>query len=317
MIRRMMQSARAVPELDEIESPPGHYTVEQSYDYCERIARGHFDSYALARRFVPEALRPHVWALYAFARTADDFADEPRYADRRRALLDKWEAELERAFHGEADHPIFIALADTVEKRNLPFAPLRDLLTGYAMDLSVTRYSTSAELERYAAHAAQPIGRLFLYLFGNSDPSLQRYTDEICTGLQIAKVCQDVALDRSRDRVYLPVEDLRHFGVTDEMLRAERTSPQLVDLVRFEVARARCLLERGRPVLEQLRKIDGALAFQVALVFHAGAIILERIEAAGYDVLGKRPRLSAEDKAEIVTRASSVRWPDTLVADGA
>jgi squalene synthase HpnC len=313
MIRRVMiEGARAVPELDLVERPPGDFSLEESYAFCERIARGHFDSYAMARRFVPEPKRKHVWALYAFARCADDFADEPRYADRRRELLERWEHELDRAFHREATHPIFIALADTVDRCGLPVAPLRNLLAGYTMDLSITRYRTGAELERYTAHAAQPIGRLFLYLFGLNDPTLQRFTDELCAGLQLAKICQDVAHDLDRDRVYVPAEDLRHFGVTEAMLGADHSTPEVRDLIRFEVARARCLLERGRPLIEQLRRTDGAVAFQVALVFHAGMMLLERIEATNYDVLSKRPRLVAADKAEVLSRASGARWPEAV-----
>jgi len=311
MIRRMMfEGAKAVPELDLVESPPGEYTLDEAYAYCERIARSHFDSYALARRFVPEALRPHVWALYAFARSADDFADEPRYAGRRRELLERWEAELERAFHREAEHPIFIALADTVDKRKLPITPLRDLLNAYVIDLSVSRYATAAQLDCYAGLAAQPMGRLFLYLYGQTDPALQRYSDSICTAIQIAKICQDVALDLDRDRVYLPAEDLRHFGVTEDMLQERTASAEVRDLVRYQVARARMLFERGRPLLERLRRIDAALAFQVALVFHSGTALLDRIEAADHDVLGRRPRLGPAEKAEIVQRATAVRWPD-------
>ena len=314
MIRRViLDGARAVPELDLLDVVDGEqagYTVAEAYAFCERVARGHFGSFALARRFVPEALRPHVWALYAFARSADDIADEPRYAGRRRELLERWEHELERAFHREAEHPIFVALADTVDKRKLPIAPFRSLLAGYAMDLSVRRYGTAAELERYAACTAQPIGRLFLYLFGLSDPALQRFSDELCTGLQLAKVCQDVALDLARDRVYLPAEDLRHFGVTEAMLGAERAGPELRDVIRYQVARARCLLQRGRPIIEQLRRLDPGIAFQVALVYHAGLVLLERIEAADGDVLGRRPKLVAADKADVLARASAVRWPD-------
>ncbi len=311
MIRSMMiDGARTVPELDMVECPGTSYSLEESYAFCDRIARGHFDSYALARRFVPEALRPHVWALYAFARTADDFADEPRYDGRRRELLDRWEVELERACHGEAEHPIFIALADTIEKCNLSISPLRDLLNAYVMDLSITRYATARQLDSYAGLAAQPIGRLFLQLLGQTDPTLQRFSDEICLGLQLAKVCQDVALDLMRDRVYLPAEDLHHFGVTEAMLHERKSSPELRDLIRFQVARARCLLERGRPLIEQLRRIDTSLAFQVSLVFHAGSALLDQIEASGFDVLARRPRLAPADKAEVLTRASAVRWPD-------
>ena len=311
MIRRVMsQGTRTTPELDLVESPPGVFSLEESYAYCERIARGHFDSYALARRFVPEALRPHVWALYAFARSADDFADEPRYEGRRRELLERWENELERAFHGEAEHPIFIALADTVEKRELPVTPLRDLLNAYVIDLSVTRYATGAQLERYCGLAAQPMGRLFLHLFGQDDPALQCFSDELCTAMQIAKICQDVASDMQRDRVYLPADDLRHFGVTPAMLRANTASPELRDLVRYQLSRARSLFERGRPLIERLRRIDAQLAFQVALVCYSSERLLDLIEGADHDVLGRRPSLGHADKVAILERATQVRWPD-------
>lgn len=314
MIRRVIfDSARVVAELDGVESAGGCDSVDAAYAFCERIARGHFDSYALARRFVPEAMRPHVWALYAFARSADDFADEPRYEGRRRELLAAWEDHLDRACHGEADHPIFVALADTVEKCELPVTPLRDLLNAYVIDLSVSRYATAAQFDRYAGLAAQPIGRLFLHLFGQSDPALHRFSDEICTAVQIAKVCQDVALDRMRDRVYLPAEDLRHFGVTEAMLEERSACAEVRDLIRYQVSRARMLLERGRPLIERLRRIDGALAFQVALIYHSTTALLEQIERADFDVLARRPRLGNAEKADVLVRASSARWPSAAV----
>jgi squalene synthase HpnC len=310
ILRVVMDGARDVPELDLIESPPGEYSLDEAYAFCERIARSHFDAFALARRFVPEAKRRHVWAIYAFARSADDFADEPRYEGRRRELLDRWEEELDRAFHREASHPIFMALADTIDRCKLPVAPLRRLLTGCQMDLLVNRYRTAAELERYTAHSAQPIGSLFLTLFGEDDPTLHRFTDELCAGLQLAKICQDLSIDLGRDRIYLPTEDLRHFGVTEEMLAGECATQEVRDLIRFEAARARSLLERGRPILTHLRRHDANVAFQVALVFHAGMMLLDRIEDVGCDVLKTRPRLVAADRAEILSRASAVRWPD-------
>ncbi len=314
MIRRVIfESARGVAELDGVECPVGTYSVDEAYAFCERIARGHFDSYALARRFVPETMRPHVWALYAFARSADDFADEPRYEGRRRELLTAWEDKLDRAFHRDAEHPIFVALADTVDKCKLPIAPLRDLINAYVIDLSVSRYATAAQLDRYAGLAAQPIGRLFLYLFGQTDPTLHRFSDEICTAVQIAKVCQDLSLDLMRDRVYLPAEDMRHFGVTEAMLEERHASAEVRDLIRYEVSRARSLLERGRPLIDRLRRIDAGLAFQVALIYHSTTALLEQIERADFDVLSRRPRLGNAEKADVLVRASSARWSNAMI----
>jgi squalene synthase HpnC len=286
--------------------PQPSYSVEGAYGYCERIARSHFENYPLAVRFIPERLRPHLWALYAFARSADDFADEPHYAGRRRDALAFWEGELERAFHGEAGHPVFIALADTVDCCAIPISPLRDLLTAYAMDLSVTRYQTWESLLRYCASAAHPVGHLLLYIFGYRDAGLLRYSDDICTALQLTKFCQDLAGDLSKDRIYLPVEDLQHFGVSEQTLFSRKTTPELRDLVRFEVARARALFERGRPLLD---KVGREVGFEFSLVWHAGMLLLDKIAAADYDVFVRRPSLNAKDKARLLARAAATRWP--------
>jgi squalene synthase HpnC len=311
VIRRVVEPRGGRPSIDLMlgEGSPGPhapYSIDGAYAYCERIARGHFENYPLAVRFLPDRLRPHLWALYAFARSADDFADEPRYAGRRREALAFWEAELERAYHGEATHPVFIALVDTIERCEIPISPLRDLLTAYAMDLSVTRYSTWESLLRYCTYAAHPVGRLSLYVFGYRDAALFHYSDDLCTALQLTKSCQDLLADLSKDRIYLPAEDLQHFGVTEEALFSRRSTPELRDLIRFEVARARALFERGRPLLD---KVGGEVGFELSLVWHAGAILLDKIEAADFDVFRRRPRLHAADKARLLARAAATRWP--------
>ncbi len=132
---------------------------------------------------MPPEVRPHLVALYAFARSADDFADEPEYEGRRVEALDRWEEALHRCCHGEADHPVFVALADTIEKRDLPIPPLEDMLSAFRMDLDVQRYATIAALRGYTSRSAEPVGRLLLALFGYRDAELVRYADEMSTAL--------------------------------------------------------------------------------------------------------------------------------------
>jgi squalene synthase HpnC len=282
------------------------FTVDAAYAYCERMARHHYENFPVASRFVPAQLRRHMWAVYAFARSADDFADEPRYAGRRAEALAFWEDELERAFHGEAQHPVFIALHDTFEKRPLPVTPLRDMLTALTMDLSVSRYPTWQSLEAYIQHAAHPVGRAVLYVFDYTDPSLHRYADDMCTALHLTNFIQDTAVDLRKDRIYLPQEDLKHFGVTEAMLYARVMTQELRDLLRFEVARARSLFERGRPIVE---KVGPDLGFELAMIWHGGMTVLDKIEAVSYDVFRRRPTLNAADKARMVAKAATMRWP--------
>jgi squalene synthase HpnC len=313
MIRRVVEprpNAEPAPLLD---PPPGaRWSIDRAFDYCERLARGHYENFPVASRFLPARLRRHVWSVYAFARSADDFADEPRYAGRRAEALDYWETELERAYHGEADHPVFIALSETIEACDLPVVPLRDMLTAFTMDLSVSRYPTWAALERYCAHSAHPVGRVVLYIFGYRDPSLHAFSDDICTGLQLANFLQDVAIDLTKGRIYLPEEDLRHFGVSESSLlgrlgpRGRDGEPAFRDLMRFEVARARALLERGRPLVD---KVGRQLGFELSMIWHGGATILDKIEAVDYDVFRRRPQLNRADKARLMARAASERWP--------
>lgn len=316
MIRRVVEprpNAMPAPELELVHDPSSGapFTLESAFAYCERMARGHYENFPVASRFVPAKLRPYVWAVYAFARSADDFADEARFAGRRADALGYWEEQLERCFHGEAEHPIFIALRETVEKRDLPIAPLRDLLTAFTMDLSVSRYATYAQLERYIQHSAHPVGRLVLYVFDYRDPSLHCFSDDVCAALQLTNFLQDVGIDLAKDRIYLPQEDLKHFGVTEEMLYARRMTPQLRDLYRFEVARARALFERGRPIID---RVGPELGFELAMIWQGGMTILDKLEAVGYDVFHRRPTLNAADKARMVARAATQRWPQWSLA---
>ena len=289
------------PPVRWLDPPPGPWTVERAYKYCEDFVRAHTESYPVASRFVPIEVRPHLVALYAFARSADDFADEPEYEGRRIEALDRWEDALNRACHGEADHPVFVALADTIEKRDLPIPPLEDMLAAFRMDMDVRRYSSFQALRGYTVRSAEPVGRLLLALFGYRDAELVRHADELSTALQMTNFWQDVAADAARDHIYLPAEDLHFFGVTEAEVKALKPEPRLRQLLRFEVARTRAMYEKGRPLLD---KVGKDLRMELTLIWLVGTTILDKIEAADYDVFTQRPSIRRRDQAVIMARAA-------------
>jgi len=313
MIRNIYQGGRAAEAaqrdgdgkpaapLPWLNPPDGPYSVARAYEYCEQFARAHHESYPVSSHFVPAELRPHLLALYAFARAADDFADEPAYEGRRSEALDVWEAELHRCFHDEATHPVFVALADTIEKRGLSLPPLEDLLWAFRADMEVRRYATFSSLRSYTARSADPVGRLLLALFGYRDPELVRFADEISTALQLTNFLQDVAADAARDHIYLPAEDLHFFGVSEAELKALKPTRALRDLLRYEVARTRAIYERGRPLLGRL---GNDLKLELGLIWLIGVTLLDKIEAADFDVFTHRPSIGTRDKAKVLAKAA-------------
>ena len=327
MIRQILRSGRedsaaggkvslqsvSRPPVKWLDPPAGPWTVERAYGYCEAFARAHTESYPVASRFVPAEIRPHLVALYAFARSADDFADEPEYEGQRVEALDRWDDALARAAHGEADHPMFVALADTIDKRELPIPPLQDLLGAFRMDMETRRYATFQALRGYTARAAEPVGRLILALFGYRDPELVRHADELSTALQLTNFWQDVAADAARDHLYLPAEDLHFFGVSEADIKAMKPTPALRDLLRFEVARTRALYDKGRPLLE---KVGKDLRMELTLIWLVGTTILDKIEAAEYDVFSQRPAIRRRDQAKIMARAAK-EWASSRLDLGA
>lgn len=313
MIHRVGERLRAVsaPPLAAVPPPPEPLELDACYRYCEALARARHHNFPVASMFVPRMLRRHIWALYAFARTADDFADEPSFEGRRASELDRWEERLTRCYFGEpADHPVFVALADTIRRFELPITELQAVLSGFRTDLEGPHYTTFNELRSYTALAAEPVGHLFLYLGGYRDPVLHRYADDLCTGLALAKILQDIPADMERGRIYLPAEDLRHFGVGEADLARRRPTRAVNALVRFEVARTRALFERARPLVDM---IGANLAIELALIWHGGMRILDKIARASGRLLVQRPALDSFDKALVVSRA--LKWRGTSIAE--
>lgn len=277
--------------------------VAEGYAWCERMAREHYENFPVGSLLVPKSLRKHVYSIYAFARTADDFADEGYEHGlteaARLAALDDWERKLEDCYRGRAEHPVFIALAETVRELDLPIQLFRDLLAAFKQDVVKRRYADFDEVLDYCARSANPVGRLILLLFGYRDEGLHKLSDHICTALQQTNFWQDVAVDIGKDRVYLPLDEMERFGVSIGDLQARRFSDRYAALLKLQVERARVLFERGRP-LPAL--VSGRLSIELYLTCHGGMRILEKIEAMNYDTLTARPKITTPDKLVLFLR---------------
>ena len=280
------------------------WSIEESFQYCERLARSHYENFPVGSVLIPRRLRKHFYSIYAFARTADDFADEGQGADlsveRRLALIAGWREQLQQAFNGEAHHPVFIALRVTRERFDLPFSLFDDLLSAFSQDVVKRRYKNFDELKDYCRRSANPVGRLILLLFGYSDSELHERSDDICTALQLANHWQDVAIDLDKDRVYLPAEDLDRFGVTVDELKTGPRGQNFKELLKFEIERAREYFVRGKPLCAV---VSGRLGLELRAVWSGGWRILDRIEENDYDVFARRPEITFADKWRIVLGA--------------
>ena len=284
----------------EVAQPSNAASVEQAFAHCERLARSHYENFPVASRLVPARLRPYVWSIYAFARTADDYADEPEFEGRRLELLQEWEERLDRAIAGEADHPVFVALAETIRSCELPDRWLRDLLDAFRQDCTVTRYETWPDLLDYCRRSADPVGRMMLHLFGYRDEERGRWSDAICTALQLTNFWQDISIDRSKGRIYLPAEDRVRHGVTEDDIEAGEMHEGFRSLMRGMIDRTRERFDAGRPLLGSVK---GRLGLELRCVWLGGTRILDKIERVGYDVFEKRPSLSRADVALAAGRA--------------
>ena len=298
--------------MDEPKSAPGTITVAEAYDACTKLAREHYENFPVGR-LVPKAMQPHVHAVYAFARYADDLADEG-YAgskkaegardvmtpEERLAALDDWERQLLSPAGTPGLHFIFIALHETIRKLDLPASLFTDLLSAFKQDVVKRRYANFPEVLDYCRRSANPVGRLVLLLHGHREEELHLLADHICTGLQLANFWQDVGVDLEKDRMYLPEDDRKRFGVTEEALFAHRAADAYRKLLKFEVDRAQGIFNQGEPLTKKLR---GLLRLEIRLTWLGGTSILRKIEALDYDTLNHRPKVGKADMALLFLKA--------------
>jgi len=286
------------PEYAIPEAPPSQADAQA---YCRRLASTHYENFSVATWFLPKRLRQHFYNVYAYCRISDDLGDEVGDPAASLELLDQWQTELTACYEGRPRHPVFVALADTVRRFEIPRQEFSDLLTAFRQDQTVTRYEAFSDLLGYCRYSANPVGHLVLYLCGYRDPERQRLSDYTCTALQLANFWQDVSVDYVKGRVYLPLEDLRRFGVREEQISAAQNTPAFREMMRFEVARAREWFTQGLPLPGMVNR---ELAIDIELFSRGGMEILNAIERQDYAVLGNRPAISKPRKLALVARAA-------------
>ena len=282
--------------------PASAPSLSEARVWCKRLAESHYENFHVASWFLPEALRPHFHSIYAYCRVSDDLGDEVGDKQVALALLDMWGRELDACYEGHARHPVFVALAETIRACSIPKEPFADLLTAFRQDQTVTRYRTMQDVLGYCRYSANPVGRLVLYVCGYADEERFQLSDATCSALQLANFWQDVRVDYAKDRVYLPQDDMRRFGVSDETIAQGIATPEFRALLRHEVDYARGLFEQG---LALIGMVDRDLALDLDLFSRGGLEILRAIERRDYDVLSARPAISKGAKLSLALRAVS------------
>jgi len=263
---------------------------------------GHYENFPVASVLLPAALRHPVSVIYRFARTADDFADEGDLRPHERlARLEGYRAELRRLEAGRSPgSPLFQELSEVVAAHQLSLAPFHDLLDAFSQDVIKQRYANFAELMDYCRRSADPVGRLMLQLYGESDNHNIACSDAICSALQLVNFWQDVEIDFRKNRIYLPQEDMARFGVSEDQIAACDASGGWWNLMRFQIERARSMMLAGAPLAKQL---PGRIGLEIRTVVQGGLRILEKLDEAGGDMFRHRPVLRAWDWPLMLMRA--------------
>jgi squalene synthase HpnC len=275
--------------------------MARAYAECERRAREHYENFPVASRFLPKAMRPHIAAIYAFARTADDYADEPGIAkDERLRLLDAWARQLaaagsDREFRelgSKRPDPVFVALGQTIRECRLPVTLFEDLLSAFRQDVTTTRYDTWESVLDYCRRSANPVGRLVLRVGGYDDARLDAQSDAVCTALQLANFWQDLSRDWAIGRLYVPRADRISAGACEEDVAEKRMTPEWRRVMGVMVQRTRALFAAGRGVCDG---VTGRLRWELRLTWLGGSRILDKLERHDFDVFNHRPTIGKGD----------------------
>ena len=280
----------------------------RAYAACEDLARTQYENFPVASLLLPRSMRPAIAAIYAFARRADDFADEGvRPAADRLRLLDDWGRRLKGCTSGpqavsSEEDLIFIALGDAIAAHHLPLRLFEDLLSAFRQDVLVKRYERWEHVLDYCARSANPVGRLVLRVAGYDSPQLDRASDALCTALQLTNFWQDFAVDWSNGRLYVPTADRDRAGARDQDLAEGRITPEWRTVLQTVASRTRALFAEGRPVCDG---VAGRLALELRFTWLGGTRILERLERSDFDVFNRRPTLGAADAGPLLWRAAT------------
>jgi len=267
------------------------------------MAVRHYENFPVASLLLPAGLRAPIEVIYRFARSADDFADEGTDTpDVRLSKLNRYRALLARIERGDpVEDTLFQDLARIVREHALPLRPFRDLLDAFAQDVVKKRYASFAEVLAYCSRSANPVGRLLLQVFKRTTERDLAASDAICSALQLVNFWQDVDIDYTRDgRVYLPQDEMARHGVTERHLAEKRCDAAWRALMSFQIERARQMMLSGAPLG---RTLPGRIGLEIRATVQGGLRILDKIEAAGYDVFRRRPVLKAFDWPLLLLRS--------------
>jgi squalene synthase HpnC len=273
------------------------YTPAEATAYTHWLATHHYENFHVVSFLLPKGLHQDFYNVYSFCRWSDDLGDEMGDKQESLRLLGWWRGELHKMYGGEAVHPVFIALRETVARHSLPQEPFDDLITAFERDQVITRFPTYEDVFDYCKYSANPVGRLVLYLCGYSDPERQRLSDHTCTALQLANFWQDVAVDMQIDRVYIPLEAIDRHRYSLDSLFAHRETPEFRAVMREIVDRTRNLFHQGLPLVGMVNK---RLSLDLDLFSRGGLRVLDKIEQQNYNVLARRPAISKMERVALL-----------------
>ena len=263
-------------------------TLENAYQNCLEIARNHYENFPVASWLVPKSYRKHIAAVYAFARIADDFADE----EKNKTKILNWRRQLYNCLSVEPKHPIFYALADTIQKFNIPVNWFDNLLTAFLWDVEKNRFQDFSELLEYSKYSANPVGRIILHIFGYSSENLMLYSDSITTALQLTNFWQDISVDIKRDKIYLPLGMMEKFKVNEQQIENQKYSPGFEQLIDWLIDQTKSLYNNGFPLLYSVK---GRLRWELKFTLAGGEQVLEKIANNKINLLYYRPILNKRD----------------------
>jgi phytoene synthase len=273
-------------------------SIEAAYRHCEEVVGSQAQNFKYAFLFLPGGKRRGISALYAFCRLCDDAADEAGSTEEKRGRLGEIRNRLTACARGSFDGPVWEALGDTIARFSVPVRLFEHILEGVEQDLTVRRYEVFGQLREYCFRVASAVGLTVLEVLGYSDRAALSYGIDLGLAMQLTNILRDVPEDADRDRIYLPLEDLRRFGVGEELLiRGRRATPEFRELMRFEAARARRYFESARPLKEYLARTSRSCPMVLSAVYEK---LLDRIEDSGYDVFSSRPRVPTAGKVWIL-----------------
>jgi squalene synthase HpnC len=276
-------------------------SLRTAYRWCRDLARSHYENFPVASLLLPGQLRDPVAVIYAFARSADDLADEGGLSDTERLQqLDDMAAALQTIDTRQANAaPLYRALADCVTRYHLPLQPFHDLLDAFRQDVTKKRYASFGELMDYCRRSANPVGRLLLQLGGDVSERNQALSDAACSALQLINFLQDIEQDyREHNRIYLPADDMARLGVTDTHIAKRRNSPAVRALVQLQIERAARLLHTASPLG---RRLKGRLGLEVRAIMLGGSRVLEKLR--GQEDMFRRPRLTGHERLAVAWKA--------------